>query len=157
MQGIVLLFVGKTDDKKIKSLTEEYIKRSKRFIPIEIKELPDIKNRSLSQPERKEREGEQILNEIGAQDQMILLDENGKEYSSRGFAAFIEEKMQKAPRRLYLVIGGPYGFSDAVYQAANGLISLSQMTFSHQMVRLFLAEQVYRACTILNGIPYHHD
>ncbi|MDO4770803.1 23S rRNA (pseudouridine(1915)-N(3))-methyltransferase RlmH [Porphyromonas sp.] len=158
MQGIRLIFVGKTDAKEIAALSADYLKRINRFIPIEVVELPDIKARkSLSMDEQKRREGEMILETIGNLDDAVLLDERGKELTSRAYAEWFEHKMQVVPRRLCLVIGGPYGFSDEVYARCRERLSLSKMTFSHQMVRLFLIEQIYRALSIIHGHPYHHD
>ena len=158
MQGIRLLFVGKTDASEIRTLMEQYTKRLAHFVPFECAEIPDIRNtKSLSQEEQKRKEGEHILSQVGNQDALILLDERGREFTSREFADYIEQKMNTLPRRLIMVVGGPYGFSPEVYERADGKVSLSRMTFSHQMVRLFVIEQLYRAFTILNGHPYHHD
>ena len=158
MQGIRLIFVGKTDAKEIATLCADYLKRINRFVPIEVVELPDVKaRRSLSPDEQKKREGEMILEAVGTLDEAVLLDEKGKELTSRAYADWIGHKMQVVPRRLCLVIGGPYGFSDEVYARCRERLSLSKMTFSHQMARLFLIEQIYRAFTIIHGHPYHHD
>lgn len=158
MQGVKFVFVGKTDSPHIIALIEEYRLRLERFIPIEVQELPDLKTRkSMSEQEQKQKEGAMILDTIGALDTPILLDERGKSFTSRAFAQWLDKKKQIVPRKLIFIIGGPYGFSDEVYQRCTERISLSSMTFSHQMVRLFLVEQTYRACTILSGHPYHHD
>lgn len=119
--------------------------------------IPDIKNaKNLSEAQQKEKEGEMILKKLAPTDILILLDENGKQYTSVDFSNYLQKKMNSGIKQLVFVIGGPYGFSDAVYQKAQGKISLSKMTFSHQMVRLFFVEQVYRAFTILKNEPYHH-
>ena len=123
-----------------------------------MKIIPDIRDvKNLSQEQQKVREGELILKQLQPGDHVILLDEGGKEFTSVGFADWLQQRMNTVPRRLVFVIGGPYGFSDAVYAAAQGKISLSRMTFSHQMVRVIFAEQFYRALSILNNLPYHHQ
>lgn len=156
--NIKLLAIGKTDDKALQSLIDDYTKRLSFYIKFELDIIPDIKNaKSLSQSQQKEKEGELILSRIAQSDQMILLDENGKSFSSVAFSAELQKKMNAGIKTLVFVIGGPYGFSDAVYAKASGKISLSAMTFSHQMVRLFFIEQVYRAFTILRNEPYHHN
>lgn len=158
MQGIKLLFVGRTDSPEIQRLIEDYQKRLGRFVPIEIEELPDLKNRrKLSETEQKEEEGKLILAAVGAQDEVILMDERGKQLTSIEFSKLIEQKQMTVPRKLLFVIGGPYGFSPAVYAACPLKLSLSKLTFSHQMVRLFLIEQIYRAYTIIHNHPYHHE
>lgn len=136
---------------------DDYIKRLGFYIPFEFKVIPDLKNtKSLTEPQQKQKEGELILKQIEQSDELFLLDENGKTYSSIGFSEFLNKKMSSGLKTLTFVIGGPYGFSDEVYQRATGKISLSPMTFSHQMVRLFFLEQLYRAFTILKNEPYHH-
>ncbi|MBR8729605.1 Ribosomal RNA large subunit methyltransferase H [Porphyromonas levii] len=158
MQGIKLLFVGRTDSPEIQRLIEDYQKRLGRFVPIEIEELPDLKNRrKLSETEQKEEEGKLILAAVGAQDEVILMDERGKQLTSIELSKLIEQKQMTVPRKLLFVIGGPYGFSPAVYAACPLKLSLSKLTFSHQMVRLFLIEQIYRAYTIIHNHPYHHE
>ncbi len=158
MQGITILLVGETDSHHIQALIDEYLKRANRFLPIAVEILPAVKiSKKESKEKQKQLEGEAILNAIGPQDEAILLDENGTEYSSRGFSALLQKKMQTTPRRLILIIGGAYGFSEAVYQKIPNRISLSRMTLNHQLVRLFVVEQVYRGLTILNNHPYHHD
>lgn len=158
MQGIKLIFVGRTDSTHIQALMADYHKRLSRFVPIEIEELPDLKNRrKLSQEEQKEEEGRLILSAVGAQDEVILMDERGKQPTSVELSRLIEQKQMTVPRKLVFVIGGPYGFSDAVYSACQQRLSLSKLTFSHQMVRLFLIEQIYRAYTIMHNHPYHHE
>jgi 23S rRNA (pseudouridine1915-N3)-methyltransferase len=126
-------------------------------VKFELEIIPDIKNvKNLPEKQQKEKEGEAILKKLNPTDTLILLDENGKQYSSVDFSDFLQGKMNAGTRQLVLVIGGPYGFSDALYQKAEGKISLSKMTFSHQMIRLFIVEQLYRAFTILRNEPYHH-
>lgn len=153
-----MLFVGKTDQRQILQLMQEYQKRLSRYISLEIKELPPIKSaKNRSEEEQKRLEGEQILKEIAPQDEAILLDERGKELTSPQLAELLQQKMLTTPRKLLFVIGGPYGFSDEVYRAVPQRLSLSRLTFNHQMVRLFLIEQIYRAFTIIEGHPYHHS
>ena len=155
---IKLLAIGKTDDKNLQALIATYEKRLKHYIRFESEIIPDIRNvKNLSQKEQKEKEGILILKKISPFDQLILLDEKGKEYSSMDFSKFLQKKMNSGIKQMVLVIGGPYGFSDKVYQKATGKISLSKMTFSHQMIRLFVVEQIYRAFTILKNEPYHHE
>lgn len=155
--NIKLLCIGKTDDKRLLALIEEYSKRLNHYIKFAIEIIPDIKNvKNLSEAQQKEKEGQLILSKVGSQDHLILLDENGKEMNSVGFSQYLQKKMNGGYKTLVLVIGGPYGFSDTVYKASKGKIALSQMTFSHQMVRLFITEQLYRGFTILKGEPYHH-
>ena len=137
---------------------DEYSKRLGFYIKFDMEVIPDVKNvKNLSENQQKEKEGEQILAKIGATDQLILLDENGATFSSVGFSDYLQKKMNSGIKTLVFVIGGPYGFSDLVYQKAQGKISLSEMTFSHQMVRLFVIEQIYRGFTILRNEPYHHQ
>ncbi len=155
---ICLLVVGKTDEVYLQKGMELFLKRIPHYIPFELKVIPDIKNsKSLSEDQQKEKEGELILQQITASDELFLLDENGLELSSTEFARFLEKKMVAGNKRLFFVIGGPYGFSANVYSKADGKVSLSRMTFSHQMVRLIILEQLYRALTILKGEPYHHQ
>jgi 23S rRNA (pseudouridine1915-N3)-methyltransferase len=156
--NIKLIAVGKTDHKNLQLLIDEYQKRLSFYVKFEFEILADIKNvKNLSENQQKEKEGEMILSKIGSTDQLILLDENGKNYSSINFAGELQKKMNSGIKTLVFVIGGPYGFSSEVYEKANGKISLSTMTFSHQMVRLFFIEQLYRAFTILKNEPYHHQ
>ena len=153
---ISLLMVGKTTDARLVSLIEEYQQRLKHYVPFELVILPDIKNaKSLTQDQLKAAEGEAILAKVGTTE-VVLLDEHGAEYRSVDFASWLQKKMGSG-RDLTLVIGGAYGFSPAVYERANGKLSLSQMTFSHQMIRLMAIEQIYRAMTILRNEPYHHE
>ena len=155
---IRLLAVGKTDHQAIKSLIDEYQKRLGFYIKFELEIIPDLKNtKNLNESTQKEREGEQILKKLQPSDELILLDEKGKQYSSVDFSEFVQKKMNSGLKQLIFVIGGPYGFSESVYGRANGKISLSKMTFSHQMVRVFFIEQLYRAFTILKNEPYHHQ
>lgn len=155
---ICLIAIGKTDEPYLQKGLEIFLKRIPHYISFEMKLIPDIKNsRNLSQEQQKEKEGELILQQLQTSDELILLDEQGDEFSSLEFARFLEKKMLSGPKRLVFVIGGPYGFSAQVYAKAHGKISLSRMTFSHQMVRLIFAEQLYRAFTILKGEPYHHQ
>ena len=156
--NIKLIAIGKTDNKSLQSLIDDYTKRLSFYIKFDLDIIPDIKNvKNLSESQQKEKEGELILSKIAPTDNLILLDENGKSFSSIAFSNELQKKMNAGIKTLVFVIGGPYGFSDAVYAKANGKISLSQMTFSHQMVRLFFIEQVYRGFTILKNEPYHHQ
>lgn len=150
--------VGKTDAGYFAEATNEYKSRLAHYISFEMAVIPDIKNvKNLSVEQQKEKEGEQLLKFLQAGDYLVLLDEKGKEFSSVQFAAFIERKTHTVPKRLVFLVGGPYGFSEAVYKAAAEKVSLSKMTFSHQMIRLVFTEQLYRAMTILNNEPYHHE
>lgn len=152
-----LIWVGKTMDKRIVSLIDDYAGRIVHYMPFQTVTIPDLKStKSLLQSQQKDMEGTQILKYIQASDYVVLLDERGTERRSVEFAKWLTQK-NMSTRSLVFVIGGPYGFSDAVYQRANERISLSSMTFSHQMVRLFFVEQLYRACTIIKGEPYHHE
>jgi 23S rRNA (pseudouridine1915-N3)-methyltransferase len=156
--NIKLIAIGKTDNKNLNALIEEYTKRLGFYIKFDLEVIPDIKNaKNLSESEQKMKEGQLILGKLAPTDQLILLDENGKEYTSVGFSDFLQKKMNSGIKTVVFVIGGPYGFSEEVYQKAQGKVALSQMTFSHQMVRLFVIEQIYRGFTILNNEPYHHQ
>jgi 23S rRNA (pseudouridine1915-N3)-methyltransferase len=156
--NIKLIAIGKTDDKALQSLVDDYMKRLSFYIKFDLDIIPDIKNaKNLSESQQKEKEGELILSRITPTDQLILLDENGKMFSSVSFSDELQKKMNSGTKTLVFVIGGPYGFSETVYRKASGKISLSQMTFSHQMVRLFFIEQLYRGFTILRNEPYHHQ
>ena len=156
--NIKLLAIGKTDNKNLQLLIEEYAKRLSFYIKFDLEIIADIKNvKNLSESQQKIKEGELILSKIGPTDELILLDENGKVFSSLEFSDYLQKKMNAGIKTLVFVIGGPYGFSDEVYQKSKGKISLSAMTFSHQMVRLFFIEQVYRGFTILKNEPYHHQ
>lgn len=155
---ITLLCVGKTDDKYLETGIQEFQKRLGRYISFQMVCLPDVKNSSkLTQSELKIREGKLILSKIKSNDFLVLLDEKGKEYRSVDFANYLEKQMIGSISSMVFVIGGPYGFDKQVYDRAQGLISLSKMTFSHQMIRLFFVEQLYRAMSILKGLPYHHE
>ena len=154
---IKLLAIGKTDSKSLLHLISEYENRLKHYVKFELEIIPDIKNaKNLSELLQKEKEGEALLKKLSPTDSIILLDENGKQYSSIDFSHFLQKKMNAGTRQLVLIIGGAYGFSNAVYERSGGKISLSKKTFSHQMVRLFAVEQIYRAFTILRNEPYHH-
>lgn len=154
---ITLFAIGKTDNKHLISLQDVYLKRLKHYISFELVIIPDIKNvKNLSEEQKKKLEGMEILKRISSSDHVVLLDENGKSYSSVGFSEFLLKKMNSGLKNLVFVIGGPYGFSEEIYARSNGKLSLSKMTFSHQMVRLFFIEQLYRANTILRNEPYHH-
>ena len=155
---ITLMAIGKTDSNQLEQLIAIYAERLKHYARFEINIIPDIKNRkTLSEEQQKEKEGELILNQIKSSDALLLLDEKGKQYSSMEFAQFLQKKMNSGIKNLVFVIGGPYGFSSKVYDRSDGKVSLSKMTFSHQMVRLFIVEQLYRGFTILKNEPYHHQ
>ena len=155
---VALVLVGKTVNKHFVELIDEYAGRVKHYIGFDIITIPELKNtKSLSVDQQKQQEGDLILKQLQAGDHVVLLDEHGREYRSVEFSAYMEQKMQTVNKRLVFVIGGPYGFSPDVYGKANEKISLSQMTFSHQMVRLIFVEQLYRAMTIMRGEPYHHE
>ncbi len=155
---ITLLVIGKTDAGYFIDAVNEYQKRLEHYISFEVQVIPDIKNtKSLTVDQQKEKEGELILRSLQAGDYLVLLDDKGKEYTSMQFAHYIERKTHTVSKRLVFLIGGPYGFSQSVYDKANEKLTLSRMTFSHQMVRLIFVEQLYRAMTILNNEPYHHE
>jgi ribosomal RNA large subunit methyltransferase H len=155
---LLLLVVGRTVDKHLSTLIDDYTGRIKHYMPFELEVIPELKNaKSLSFEQQKEREGELLLRSMKDGDAVWLLDEGGREFRSIEFAAFLDRQHSSGARRLVFVVGGPYGFSPAIYARANGKISLSRLTFSHQMVRLFFTEQLYRAMTILRGEPYHHE
>lgn len=154
---ISLLCIGKTDSKEISNLLENYEKRLRHYIRFERVELPDVKRKNLSPAQQKSAEAELLLKKLSPSDQVILLDEKGKEYRSVEWSAQLEAKMVQGTRRLVFLVGGPYGFDEQIYQRANSKMSLSRMTFSHQMVRLFFVEQLYRAFTIIRKEPYHHE
>ncbi|MFK2820050.1 23S rRNA (pseudouridine(1915)-N(3))-methyltransferase RlmH [Flavobacteriaceae sp. LMIT009] len=154
---IKLIAIGKTDNKQLQQLIEEYQKRLKYYIKFDFEIIPDIKNvKNLSEAQQKQKEGELILSKINTSDVMVLLDEKGKQMDSISFASYLQKYMNSGIKRLVFVIGGPYGFSQEVYSKSQGKLSLSKMTFSHQMVRLFFIEQLYRGFTILRNEPYHH-
>lgn len=154
---ITLLAIGKTDNENLKILLDDYIKRLGHYVSFEFEIISDLKNtKNLSEIQQKHGEGDEILKRIVTSDCLILLDEKGKTYSSIGFSDFLQKKMNSGLKNLVFVVGGPYGFSEEIYSRANGKICLSAMTFSHQMVRLFFVEQLYRGFTILRNEPYHH-
>jgi 23S rRNA (pseudouridine1915-N3)-methyltransferase len=154
---IKLLAIGKTDNKQLLLLIDDYTKRLGHYINFELEIIPDLKKvKHLSESQQKAKEGELILAKLNNSDVLILLDENGKQYDSLGFADYLQKHMNSGIKQLVFAVGGPYGFSEDVYSKAIGKISLSKMTFSHQMIRLFVVEQIYRAFTILKNEPYHH-
>ena len=154
---ITLLLLGKTSDTRLQSLIEDYHQRLTHYVPFELVVIPDVKNaKSLTQEQLKAAEGEAILSRLTPAMDVILLDEHGREFRSIEYAEWLQKKMG-AGKDLVLIIGGAYGFSPAVYARANGKLSLSQMTFSHQMIRIMAIEQLYRAMTILRNEPYHHE
>jgi 23S rRNA (pseudouridine1915-N3)-methyltransferase len=156
--NIKILMIGKTDNSIMKTIVDDYSKRLSMYINFSFEVINDIKNaKNLTEIQQKEKEGELILTKLKPSDHLILLDENGENFSSIGFSEFIQKKMNSGIKTLVLVIGGPYGFSESVYKKANGKIALSKMTFSHQMIRMIIVEQLYRAFTILNNEPYHHQ
>lgn len=155
---ITLLAIGKTDNSQLITLIDDYKKRLNFYIKFNFEIIPDLKKtKNLSAAQQKEKEGELILKKIEKQDTLILLDENGKQHTSIAFANYLQKHMNSGIKNLIFVIGGPYGFSETVYKRAQGKISLSKMTFSHQMIRLFIIEQLYRGFTILRNEPYHHQ
>ena len=155
---ITLIAVGKTEDKYLIDGIDKYLNRLKHYIGFSFVIIPDIKNtKNLTQAQQKSKEAELILKQISNLDTVILMDEKGKKYTSILFADYLNKQMIGSVQQLVFIIGGPYGFDDSVYKRANGSISLSDMTFSHQMVRLFFVEQLYRAFSILKGEPYHHE
>ena len=153
-----LLVLGKTDSAQIETEIKRYESRLKHYLPFELRVIPDVRRGSKLTPEEQKRaEGIELLRYITPTDRVYLFDERGESYTSRAFATFIERAMVSGERRLVFIIGGPYGFPPEVYERADGQVSLSRMTFSHQMVRLFAIEQLYRAQTIIRGEPYHHS
>lgn len=153
-----MLLVGKTNDSRLISLMEDYTKRIKRYHRFDIQIIPEIKNKGkMNENIQKQKEGLLIREQMKAGDCVVLLDEKGKSYDSIGFSQYIDQKKSSSHKRLVFVVGGPYGFSEAVYALAQEKIALSNMTFSHQMVRVFFLEQLYRANTLLNNEPYHHQ
>jgi len=155
--NIKLLTIGKTDHTHLKHLIDEYIKRLGFYIKFSFEIIPDIKNtKNLSETQQKDKEGKLLLAKTNTSDVIILLDEQGKQYDSVQFSEVLQKHMNSGIKQLIFVIGGPYGFSPELYQRANGKLSLSKMTFSHQMIRLFFIEQLYRGFTILKNEPYHH-
>ena len=155
--NIKLLLVGKTDDGSLQGLIENYVKRLEHYNKFDLEIIPDIKNtKNLNPEQQKTKEGKLILERISPSDYLVLLDENGKQFSSEAFSEFIQKRLNSGMKQLIFVVGGPYGFSEEVYTRAQSKLSLSRMTFSHQMVRLFFVEQLYRAFSILKNEPYHH-
>jgi len=155
---ITLLAIGKTDSSALQQLIEVYQQRLQHYIKFEYKLLPDIKNtKNLSVQQQKQQEGELLLKNLQKADVLVLLDEKGKQFSSLEFSSLLQKRMNSGIKNLVFAIGGPYGFSENVYKRAQQQLSLSKMTFSHQMVRLFFVEQLYRAFTILRNEPYHHE
>ena len=155
---IVFLTVGKTEDAYLKEGIDKYVKRLKHYTKLEIIDLPELKNtKALTPEQQKAKEAELILKKITPLDHVVLLDEKGSEFSSKQFASFLNKKAISSTSTLIFVVGGPYGFDQTVYARANDKLSLSRMTFSHQMIRLLFTEQLYRAFTIIKGEPYHHE
>lgn len=155
---ITLLLVGKTEEKYLRDGIEKYAKRIKHYVKLELHEIPELKNtKNLSVEQQKTKEAEMILKFTSPADHVVLLDERGEEFTSSQFSGFISKKMISGIQNLVFIVGGPYGFDHSLYQLASHKIALSRMTFSHQMVRLFFIEQLYRAFTILKGEPYHHE
>ncbi|MBC8756813.1 23S rRNA (pseudouridine(1915)-N(3))-methyltransferase RlmH [Kordia sp. YSTF-M3] len=155
--NIKVLAIGRTDDKQLQQLIDQYVKRLSHYVKFDLEVIPDLKNtKNLSEAQQKEKEGELILKKLSPTDVLVLLDENGKQFTSIDFSSYLQKRMNAGIKTLVFVIGGPYGFSETVYAKAQGKISVSKMTFSHQMVRLFVVEQIYRAFTILRNEPYHH-
>jgi 23S rRNA (pseudouridine1915-N3)-methyltransferase len=154
----VLIVVGKTVNKHLQAMVDDYVSRLTHYLPFEMQVIPELKStKNLTFEQQKEKEGELLLKSFELGDVVVLLDEGGKEMRSVEFAAWMEKKLSASCRRLVFVVGGPYGFSSAVYRQSTAKLSLSVMTFSHQMVRLIFVEQLYRAMTILHGEPYHHE
>ncbi len=154
---IKLLTIGKTDNPNLQSLITDYQKRLNHYVNFDLEIIPDLKKvKHLTESQQKQKEGNLILSKLKTTDALILLDENGKQFDSLEFSNYLQKHMNSGLKQLVLVIGGPYGFSEEIYKKAQGKISLSKMTFSHQMVRLFIIEQLYRGFTILKNEPYHH-
>lgn len=155
---ITLLTVGKTEDAYLREGIDKYTKRLKHYTRLEVIDLPELKNtKALTQEQQKLKEAELILKRIAVTDHVVLLDEKGHEFTSKQFAAYLDKKAITSTTNLIFIVGGPYGFDQSVYARANDQLSLSRMTFSHQMIRLFFTEQLYRAFSILKGEPYHHE
>ena len=156
--NVELWMIGKTDLSYWREAQDEYVRRLTHYLPFSLRIIPDVKNAArLTESQQKDQEGQQILKALQPSDQCILLDEKGTEHTSVGFSVYLSKRLQQPFRRLIFVIGGPYGFSDAVYTRATDRLSVSQMTFSHQMVRVIFLEQLYRSMTIIKGEPYHHE
>lgn len=155
---IIFLTVGKTEDAYLKDGIEKYVKRLKHYCKLELVDLNELKNtKALTPDQQKTKEAEMILKKVTATDYVVLLDENGTEFTSQQFAAYLDKRSISSSANIVFVVGGPYGFDQSVYQRANDKLSFSRMTFSHQMIRLFFTEQLYRAFTIIKGEPYHHQ
>lgn len=155
---IELAVIGKTSIGYLKQGIDEYTKRLKHYVPFEIKYIDDIKNtKNISEDQQKRTEGAKILSLLDKSDFVVLLDEHGKEYTSMQYSSYIQKRMLSGAKKVVFVIGGPYGFSQEVYDRANDKISFSKMTFNHEMIRLIFTEQLYRAYTIINHEPYHHE
>jgi len=155
---VLLLMIGKTNQENLQQLIQDYMNRIQHYINFETAIIPELKyTKNLPVAEQKEREADLILKQIDNQDNIVLLDEKGKQYSSVAFAEFVDKKMNSSIKRMVFVVGGPFGFSKRIYERANGMISMSPMTFSHQMIRLIFTEQLYRAMTIIRGENYHHE
>ncbi len=155
---ILLLLIGKTKDHQLQSLTDSFSKRLKHYTSFKIEVIPELKIRkNLSVEEQKIREGKEILKRIQASDEVILLDEKGKDFTSKQFANWLQKQMNSGKKQLVFIVGGPFGFSSEIYQRSNQKIALSKMTFSHEMIRPFFVEQLYRGFTILRNEPYHHE
>jgi 23S rRNA (pseudouridine1915-N3)-methyltransferase len=155
---IKVLVLGKTDAKALEELIQKYESRLRHYIPFSMEIIPDLKHtKNLSISLQKEKEGQLILNKINTSDRLFLLDEKGKDYNSIEFSMFLQKQMNSGLKQMVLAIGGPYGFSEAVYKSAHSKVSFSKMTFSHQMIRLFVVEQLYRGMSILQNEPYHHQ
>lgn len=155
---VLLLMIGKTNQESLQHLIQDYMNRIQHYVNFETAIIPELKNtKNLPVAEQKEKEADMILKQIDNQDDIILLDEKGKQYSSLAFAEFMDKKMNSSIKRMVFVVGGPFGFSKRIYERANGMISMSPMTFSHQMIRLIFTEQLYRAMTIIRGENYHHE
>jgi 23S rRNA (pseudouridine1915-N3)-methyltransferase len=154
----IFLVVGRTVDPHFTVIIDEYVKRIKHYMPFDMEVIPELRNtKSMTEKVQKEKEADAILKALQPGDHVVLLDEHGKEFRSLEFATWIQQKMSMSPTRLVFIVGGPYGFSQRIYDVAREKISLSKMTFSHQMIRLIFTEQIYRAMTILNNEPYHHE
>ncbi|MEA4982307.1 MAG: 23S rRNA (pseudouridine(1915)-N(3))-methyltransferase RlmH [Paludibacter sp.] len=155
---VLLLMIGKTNQESLQQLIQDYMNRIQHYVNFETAIIPELKNtKNLPVAEQKEKEADLILKQIDNQDDIVLLDERGKQYSSLAFAEFMDKKMNSSIKRMVFVVGGPFGFSKKIYDRANGKISMSPMTFSHQMIRLIFTEQLYRAMTIIRGENYHHE
>ena len=155
---ILVLAIGKTDEQWVQDALLKYSKRLQYYLPFEFEVITDLKNtKNLSEAQQKEREGALILKKLNPTDKVVLLDEKGKEYRSVEFAKHLQQQMNSGVKRLIFIIGGPYGFSPELYAKAQGKLALSKMTFSHQMIRPYFVEQLYRAITILKNEPYHHE